>query len=278
MKPATAAELRARRLAAAVGLLDRRQQQRPALGEELVEDLVLGVEVVVDEPVGDPGLVGDVGDAGRVEALAGEDADRRVEDLAALVDRRCFRAIRRAPPSAAARRRPRAGGWRARAATRGPAPARPRSRSAATKHSSSGGGGQHRAPGVDDRRVPVGVEVRRRLADLVGGEDEGLVLDRPRAQQHLPVVAAGGRGEGGGDGDQTGAAHGEDPVQLGEAQVVADGQPDAQLAERRGDDLGARPARARTRGRRRRRRRRRTCGSCGRRRGRRRRGRSGPRC
>ena len=30
-----------------------RQQQRPALDEELVEDLVLGVEVVVDEPVGD---------------------------------------------------------------------------------------------------------------------------------------------------------------------------------------------------------------------------------
>ena len=31
--------------------------------------------------------------------------------------------------------------------------------------------------------------MRRRLADLVGGDDEGLVLDRPRAQQHLPVVA-----------------------------------------------------------------------------------------
>ena len=82
--------------------------------------------------------------------------------------------------------------------------------------------------------------MRRRLADLVRGEDEGLVLDRPRAQQDLPVVAAGGRGEGGGDGEQAGAAHGEDPVQLGEAQVVADGQPGDQLAERRGDDLRAR--------------------------------------
>ena len=91
MKPATAASFSRGVAAAAVGLLDRRQQQRPALDEELVEDLVLGAEVVVDEPVGDPGLVGDVGDAGRVEALAGEDADRGVEDLAALVDGRRLR-------------------------------------------------------------------------------------------------------------------------------------------------------------------------------------------
>ena len=75
MKAATAASFWRGVLAGAVGLLDRAQQQRPALDEELVEDLVLGAEVVVDEPVGDPRLVGDVGDAGRVEALAGEDAD-----------------------------------------------------------------------------------------------------------------------------------------------------------------------------------------------------------
>ena len=71
--------------------------------------------------------------------------------------------------------------------------------------------------------------MRRRLADLVRGEDEDLVLDRPRPQQHLPVVAPGGRGEGRGHGDQPGAAHGEDPEELGEAQVVADGEADAQL-------------------------------------------------
>ena len=83
--------------------------------------------------------------------------------------------------------------------------------------------------------------MRRRLADLVGGEDEDLVLDRPGPQQHLPVVAAGGRGEGRGHRDQAGAAHGEDPVELGEAQVVADGQADVgQLADRRDDDLRAR--------------------------------------
>ena len=40
---------------------------------------------MVDEAVGDPGLAGDVGDAGAVETLAGEHPDRRVEDRAALV-------------------------------------------------------------------------------------------------------------------------------------------------------------------------------------------------
>ena len=68
--------------------------------------------------------------------------------------------------------------------------------------------------------------MRRRRADLVGGEDEGLVLDRPRPQQHLPVVAPGGSGEGGGHGEQAGAAQGEDPEELREAQVVTDAEAD----------------------------------------------------
>ena len=86
MKAATASSFSRGASLPRVRLVDRRQQQRPALGEELVEDLVLGGEVVVDEAVGDPRLVGDVGDPGRVKALAGEDPDRGVEDLAALVD------------------------------------------------------------------------------------------------------------------------------------------------------------------------------------------------
>ena len=75
---------------------------RPALEEERVEHLVLGAEVVVDEPVGDARLVGDVRDAAGVEALAGEHADRRVEDQAALVGgllRRCAWPSGRAPPA-----------------------------------------------------------------------------------------------------------------------------------------------------------------------------------
>ena len=80
-----AGELVARRDVAGPDLLARLDEQRPALGEELVEHLVLGVEVVVDEPVGDARLGRDVRDAGRVKALAGEDRDRGVEDRAALV-------------------------------------------------------------------------------------------------------------------------------------------------------------------------------------------------
>ena len=52
----------------------------PALEEQRVEHLVLGAEVVVDEPVGDARLVGDVRHAAGVEALAGEHAHGRVED------------------------------------------------------------------------------------------------------------------------------------------------------------------------------------------------------
>src|SRR5437764_5890325 len=79
---------------------------------------------------------------------------------------------------------------------------------------------------VDDRRVPVGGVMRRRLADLVRREDECLVLDRPGPQQDLPVGAPGGQGEGRGDREQQRAARGEAAEELGEAQVVTDGQPD----------------------------------------------------
>ena len=58
----------------------------PALEEERVEHLVLGLEVVIDEAVGDARLVGDVGHAAGVEALAREHAHGRVEDDPALVD------------------------------------------------------------------------------------------------------------------------------------------------------------------------------------------------
>ncbi len=85
MKPRDRVELLAARPVAAVHLVDRGQEQRPPLGEELVHHLVLRAEVVVDEPVGDACLVGDVGDAARVVALAREHADGRVQDLAAAV-------------------------------------------------------------------------------------------------------------------------------------------------------------------------------------------------
>ena len=68
-----------------VDLADRLQHHVPALQEERVEDLVLGGEVVVDEPVRDARLVGDVRDAAGVEALVGEHPHGGVEDHAPLV-------------------------------------------------------------------------------------------------------------------------------------------------------------------------------------------------
>ena len=87
MNDAIAVELLARADRLGVDLVDRGEHQLPALEEQRVEHLVLGLEVVVDEPVGDAGLVGDVRDATRVEALAREHAHRRVEDQPPLVDR-----------------------------------------------------------------------------------------------------------------------------------------------------------------------------------------------
>ena len=156
---------------------------------------------------------------------------------------------------------------------------RSKSRSASTTVSVSGACASTSAPRVDDHRAPAGADAGRGLADLVGGDHEALVLDRPRAQQHLPVVARGRLGERGRDGEHRRALDGEDPRQLREAQVVADRQAEAaavgELATRR----ARRPApRARTRGTCGRRPRRRTCGSCGRPRGPRRRDRRGRWC
>src|SRR3954468_2378059 len=71
-----------------VGLADDVEHDVPAFEEQGVQHGVLGREVVVDEPVGDARLVGDVRHAAGVEALAGEDPHGGVEDLAALVLRR----------------------------------------------------------------------------------------------------------------------------------------------------------------------------------------------
>ena len=70
----------------AVDLADRLEHHVPALEEQRVQDLVLGPEVVVHQPIGDAGLVGDVAHAAGVEALAREHANGGVEDHPPLVD------------------------------------------------------------------------------------------------------------------------------------------------------------------------------------------------
>jgi hypothetical protein len=80
------------------------------------------------------------------------------------------------------------------------------------------------------------------VTELCGGDHERLVLDRAGAQQHLPVAGLAGRaGEVGRDGHDPRALERLDPVQLGEAQVVTDGQADrGAVLELGQDDLVAR--------------------------------------
>ena len=51
------------------------------LGEDGQHELLLGLEVVVDEALGDAGLLGDLFDRAVLVALAGEDAEGGLEDL-----------------------------------------------------------------------------------------------------------------------------------------------------------------------------------------------------
>ena len=249
MKPATASSFSRAPIALAVDLLDRGQQQRPALGEELVQDLVLRLEVVVDEAVGDAGLVGDVRDAAGVEALAREDVDRRVQDLAPLVHRRRLGVHRRSPhawlgtstgclgPAVGAR----AAGWPAREASREPAPAR---RGRGRRRRSTPRRAPRRGPRPTGRRSSSvrrsGSAAAPRPTWFGAMTKAWFSIARARSrtsQWSLPVS----RVKADGTRDDGRAAHGEDPVELGKAQVVADGHPERdprqRAADHRGDDL-----------------------------------------
>ncbi len=89
--------------------------------------------------------------------------------------------------------------------------------------------GQDFAPGRDGERMAVGAAVGaggvvRVQARLRGGEDEAARLDRAGADQGFPMRGAGDRREGGGGEDDLRARLGEYPVEVGKADVVADGE------------------------------------------------------
>ena len=178
----------------------------------------LDSEVVVDEPVGDARLVGDVGDAARVEALAGEDADRRVEDLAALLGGRLAAAGRRAirrchlDRGAVGERRQLAADPRlcveievgddVALARRAPWPARgPTDRRSATARPSR----------MPPRCEPIWLAATTNACSSIARARRGPPSGRGRRQR-----------ERGRHGRMRGAAHGQRAVELGEAQVVAD--------------------------------------------------------
>ena len=68
--------------------LDRLDQRPPGLTKDAPENVLLRLEVVVEQPVGDACLLCDVAHAARVVALAREDPHRCVEEQSALVFRR----------------------------------------------------------------------------------------------------------------------------------------------------------------------------------------------
>ena len=74
---------------------------------------------------------------------------------------------------------------------------------------------QHLAPRIDDQRMAEGLAAVLVTPDLGRGDDEQARLDRPRAQQHVPVRLAGRHGEGGGDRDHVGVGLGEPREQAG---------------------------------------------------------------
>ena len=86
-------------------LLDRLEHPRPRAPEDRLEQILLRPEVVVDEPVGDAGLLGDVRDAARVVAGPREDRDRRPQDQPPLLPLRVGRHRARDPSVSRRRRR-----------------------------------------------------------------------------------------------------------------------------------------------------------------------------
>ena len=99
----------------------------------------------------------------------------------------------------------------------------------------------HLAPRIDHDRVAVAVAQAAVvvLAALRRRDDVALGLDRPRAQQRVPVVLAGHQRERRRHGEDLRALPHQRGVELGEAQVVADGEAERADCGGRGHELGA---------------------------------------
>ncbi len=70
-------------------LVDLREEVAPGLAEDRLEHFVLRGEVVVEQSMRDTGFLGDVADAGGVEALVREDAHSGVENEPPFLLRSC---------------------------------------------------------------------------------------------------------------------------------------------------------------------------------------------
>lgn len=85
---------------------------------------------------------------------------------------------------------------------------------------------QHVAPRTHHEGVAVRLTLLVVLAALGGSNDERLALYRAGFEEGVPVSAAGGDGEGGGEGEDCSVLGEEGNRVLGEAHVVASGEAD----------------------------------------------------
>ena len=83
--------------------------------------------------------------------------------------------------------------------------------------------GEDDAPGVDDERVAVAGSFGVVDADLGGGNDKGLALDCPCAEEDVPMGFSCGDGKGGWDGEDIGVVGvDEGRVEFRETEIVTD--------------------------------------------------------
>ncbi len=223
MKPAIASSFSRAGMSWRVDLADRLEQDVPALQEQRVEHLVLGAEVVVDEPVGDARLVGDVATRGRCGSPGGRRRGRRRRGSAG--------ACRPRPAASVATRvRPSAVDLRAAVGERGQVGAdrAPGGRGRARRRcgvSMSGAWASTIAPGVDDHRAAAGAAGPGACAPTWLAATTkawfSIARARSRTSQWSRVV---GEVNAAGTASTRAPSTARRAVELGEAQVVADGQ------------------------------------------------------
>src|SRR3989304_625533 len=81
---------------------------------------------------------------------------------------------------------------------------------------------QDLTPGIDDHRIAIGSYALGVFTELVRRDDVDLVLDRPGAQEGLPVSLSGRDRKSGGNKDDLSALGRQCAIEFGKAQVVAD--------------------------------------------------------
>src|SRR5215472_5305927 len=97
----------------------------------------------------------------------------------------------------------------------------------------------HASPRIDDHRVAVIGEAVNVGAKLRRRDHVGLILDRAGAEQGVPMGLAGWEGEAAWNAQYLGSGEGQTTIEFGEAQVIADAEPDCAAWRARRDYFAA---------------------------------------